>query len=318
MVPAPMPPEFTACPLDPLTRATIRHGSDKFGGHLYTPTYHALFAPWRERPLRLLEIGVGGYGNPRAGGLSLRAWAEYFPCAEITGLDIEHKTLDLPPRVRIYQGSQADTATLDRLCGERGPFDIVIDDGSHHPGHMVTSFLHLYPRMEADGIYAIEDTQTCFHAGRNGGGSIYTIAHQLSLAMHRLEGFADPGIGAAIYRLAEITQAIGFYRNIVAFRRGSNTYPSNHGLDIDHPEVRRVFDAITAEAERNPAPASALSRIDMLLWAGRTEEAAALALAAAARYPCDRALLHELLVHVTRAGQAAAIAEIRARLAASG
>jgi hypothetical protein len=47
--------------LDPLTQLAIKHGTDKWGPHFYTPVYHKLFAHLRERPLRLLEIGVGGY-----------------------------------------------------------------------------------------------------------------------------------------------------------------------------------------------------------------------------------------------------------------
>jgi hypothetical protein len=36
--------------IDPLTRLAIRHGTDKWGPHFYTPVYHELFAPLRDRP----------------------------------------------------------------------------------------------------------------------------------------------------------------------------------------------------------------------------------------------------------------------------
>ncbi|MDE1906921.1 MAG: class I SAM-dependent methyltransferase [Rhodospirillales bacterium] len=299
---------------DPLTRAAIRQGSDKFGGHLYTPVYNALFAHLREQPLKLLEIGIGGYETEVAGGLSLRTWLEYFPYAEITGLDIFKKTLDLPERARIHQGSQTDLVVLGRITDERGPFDIIVDDGSHDPSHMIESFTYLYPRMKPDGIYAIEDTQTCFSNGRNGQGTIFTLAAQVSLAMHRLEGFNAPETPAEVFKLAEMTSCVSVYRNIVVFHRGPNTYPSNSNLKFENEEVRGVFAGIEAEALRNPAPGSVLSRIDMLIWAGEGPRAAELARAAALRYPHERALLHELARMMGWAGQHATKAEIQARL----
>jgi hypothetical protein len=105
---------------DPLSLLAIRHGTDKYDDHLYTPEYHWLFGHLRDRELRLLEIGVGGYDQPQCGGQGLRLWVE------------------------------------------DGPFDIVIDDGSHRMADVLATLRHLYPRMPADGIYVVEDTQAAF------------------------------------------------------------------------------------------------------------------------------------------------------------
>ena len=301
---------------DPLTRAAIRNGSDKYGGHLYTPVYHRLFSHWREAELKLLEIGVGGYDVEFAGGLSLKTWMDYFPYAEVTGLDLYRKTIPLPRRAKIYQGSQTDDAVLAQLCQERGPFDIVIDDGSHDPAHMIASFLYLYPRMAADGIYVIEDTQTCFGGDGSGANTIFDLAHQISLAMHTLEGYRSTGAHPAVELLAVVTHSVSIYRNMVVFHRGENSYPSNQRLDFSHAEVRRVFAAIGEEAERDPAPGDALSRIDMLIWAGKREAAAKLALQAATRYPGERALLHDLVRMMKWAQDEHAQTTIAAQLAA--
>jgi hypothetical protein len=110
--------------LDPLTRLAIRFGSDKFGAHLYTPIYHRMFNHLREQKLRILEVGIGGYDKPKAGGASLRMWAEYFPCSKIVGLDIAAKDIALPPRVTTVAGSQTDTGLLQRLLDDHGPFNI--------------------------------------------------------------------------------------------------------------------------------------------------------------------------------------------------
>jgi hypothetical protein len=284
--------------LDALTRAAIRSGSDKYGGHLYTPIYHELFAHLRENPLKLLEIGIGGYASVRAGGLSLKMWAEYFPFATIIGLDIEKKNLELPPRVQVVQGSQDDVALLARLSAEFGPFDIVIDDGSHIVQHMIASFQALYPLMADDAIYAIEDTQTSFlpkfGGGPEGRGTVFDLAHKVALEMHRLEGYVQPEPDPVIEEIAIMTRSVSVFRNIVVFRRGANTYPSNMRLDFANAEVLTVFDAIAAQDARDPSPTGVLSRINMLIWAGRHDEAEALAVGAADTFPRDLPLLFEL------------------------
>ncbi len=301
-------------PLDPLSRLAIRHGSDKFGGHLYTPFYHALLAPWRERPLRFLEIGVGGYDMRDAGGSSLRMWADYFPEATIVGLDFHEKAFERPARVILEQGSQDDPAVLERLHQRHGPFDVVVDDGSHLPAHIVASFQNLYPRIAADGIYIVEDVQLSFRpetGGENGGaGTIFALAHAIGLAMHEVEGHRPSD--ARIAALGRATMSITTARNVIAFRRGSNTYPSNLAFDLRSPEVTTVFDRITREAEDNPSPRDSLSRIDMAIWGGRRDVAAVLALASAARWPHDRALLVELERMMLWASEKNALEHIRA------
>ena len=285
--------------LDPLSRLAIRFGSDKYGGHLYTPIYHQLFSGLREQPIKVLEIGIGGYSSVHAGGLSLRMWAEYFPYATIVGLDIEPKTLDLPPRVHVVQGSQVDHGLLVRLNAEHGPFDIIIDDGSHVVSHMIDSFRTLYPIMAPDGIYCIEDTQTCFMpvtGGRpDGAGTIFDVAHRVSLAMHMREGHVAQEPDGFIDSLAAMTRTVSVFRNVVVFHRGRNTYPSNHHLTLDNPEVSAVFRQIAEQDRRDPTPAGSISRVDMLIWAGRREEASALARQAAERFPKDLPLLFEML-----------------------
>lgn len=307
---------------DPLTRAAIRYGSDKYGAHLYTPIYHRLLAHLRETPVRLLEIGIGGYERERAGGLGLRMWAEYFPYGQITGLDIVPKKLDLPPRVKAFQGSQIDETTLAKLNEERGPFDIVIDDGSHQVPHVEATFRLLYPRIAPNGIYVVEDTQTAFMPAAggqfDGSGSILDIAHKVQLAMHTLDGYTNTTAGADILALGRITASVAVARNLAIFQRGDNDYPSNgRNFDIDNPLVRGVFDGIATEAKLNPSAGSYITRIDMLRWAGRHEEAAKLAVEAATRFPNDTPALHYLAFLMRQPRYAEADAFVRAKLMAS-
>src|SRR5579862_9147713 len=83
---------------DDLDRLAILHGSDKRDRPLYTYRYQQHFAPLRREKLNILEIGVGGYKDPKAGGNSLRMWKDYFPNSQIHGLDMYDKRAMEEPR----------------------------------------------------------------------------------------------------------------------------------------------------------------------------------------------------------------------------
>ena len=156
-----IPVGFWGAPMiDDLSRLAILNGTDKFGLHDYTPVYYDLLKDLRDRPLRMLEIGVGGYGHPDRGGESLAAWRDFFPNALVVGLDIQPKTMDLGPRVKILQGSQVDAAFLTNVVRDHGPFDVILDDGSHMNAHVVETFGLLFPTLAPGGIYIVEDVQT--------------------------------------------------------------------------------------------------------------------------------------------------------------
>ncbi len=89
-------------------------------------------------------------------------WAEYFPLGQITGIDIAEKRPTLDGRVKFLQGSQEDPVFPKSGCDARGPFDVIIDDGSHVPKHVVASFHVLFPLPAEGGLYVIEDIQTAF------------------------------------------------------------------------------------------------------------------------------------------------------------
>jgi hypothetical protein len=247
-------------------------------------------------------------------------WAEYFPLAQITGLDFYEKNLDVPPRVRIVRGSQDDPVLLAALNENHGPFDLIIDDGSHRPEHMIMSFSQLYPRMPPDGIYLIEDTQTCFmdHMGGTptGQGTIYLLSYLLVLQMHRDEGYVPGHDEVDLSAVAAITESVTYLRNIICFKRGDNTYPSNTRLELESPPVARIFQAIEREAALNPAPRNVLSRIDMQNWAKAYGPAAALAENAMREFPNDLTLMRELLFMMRRMKQPGTVAALEARVAA--
>jgi hypothetical protein len=303
--------------VDPLTRASIRFGSDKFGGHQYTPDYHRLLAHFRERPINFLEIGVGGYASPEAGGSSLRTWADYFPHARIVGLDIMPKMLSISPRVSIVRGSQIDTRLLDQLTNDFGPFHVVVDDGSHVPEHMVTTFRHLYPKLAEDGIYIVEDTQTCFGPRTAGklDSTIFGLSYAIGLQMHCEEGYRPESPDAEVAALGVMTKSVSFYRNFIAILRGNNDYPSNSSLDLSHKVISKVYQTIEKESVDNPAERNVLSRIDMCIWGREFDRAEHLVSEGMSLYPKSLSLMYELKRMMEWAKMPKLVADLNDRIA---
>lgn len=138
------------------------YGTDKFGDHFYTPHYQTHFESRRNKKIKLLEIGVGGYDDPDKGGESLRMWKHFFKNGQIFSIDIIDKTKLEENRIKIFQGSQADKKFLELVINNIGEPDLIIDDGSHINEHVIESFNFLFPRLKSGGIYVIEDVQTSY------------------------------------------------------------------------------------------------------------------------------------------------------------
>jgi tetratricopeptide (TPR) repeat protein len=244
--------------IDPLTCLAIKHGTDKWGEHFYTPLYHQLFSAFRDKPVRMLEIGIGGYAFRSAGGASLAMWADYFERGHIVGVDITEKRLDLGPRVTLLQGSQDDPVFLARLVQDHGPFDIIIDDGSHVPKHVVASFHVLFPTMPDGGLYVIEDVQTAYWP--QWGGSAPDGGLTMKLARSILENLNHAEINATQpdwqpSTTATIVRSFHAFHNILVFEKGDNSEPSSLHQDPGHPRVAQAIEWIRRELETNPTPA---------------------------------------------------------------
>jgi hypothetical protein len=133
----------------------LTHGTDKASaGHNYLAFYELFFAPLRDRPLTVLEIGV-------LNGASLRTWEDYFPAAKIVGADIQPSSRQFErDRVVIEILDQSNIEELVQVGIKHGPFDIIVEDGSHMWEHQITTLRTLFPFVKQDGIYIVEDLQT--------------------------------------------------------------------------------------------------------------------------------------------------------------
>jgi hypothetical protein len=132
----------------------------------YLAEYDLLLSPWRDRPIRLLEIGV-----QNGGGLEI--WAEYFKNASrFVGCDIDPNCAQLQfsdPRISFVLGDVNTDSTQEEILPLLPEFDLLIDDGSHRSSDIVKSFLRYFPYVVDGGLYVVEDLHASYWQEFEGG-----------------------------------------------------------------------------------------------------------------------------------------------------
>jgi len=138
--------------MTPLCHLAEKYGTDKFSKHRYTQIYFELIGARAASVWHVLEIGIKR-------GASLRMWEEFFPRAAILGIDSKHKNLITEGRIRSAWGDQSRPSTLVAAVEGAGPFDLIVDDGSHAAWHQTTAMVTLIHYLAPGGVYVIEDVK---------------------------------------------------------------------------------------------------------------------------------------------------------------
>jgi len=138
--------------------------SDKWS--LYLTEYDRLFHDYRDKPVRLLEIGIQNGG-------SFDIWLKYFSnAAALVGCDINPECARLSyydPRIAVIVGD-ANAPEVSQQVFQRSPkFDIIIDDGSHRSSDIIKSFALYFPQVTEGGIYIAEDLHCSYWSQYEGG-----------------------------------------------------------------------------------------------------------------------------------------------------
>jgi hypothetical protein len=159
-----------------LDELAIRHQTDRASvftrvaskAHNYAVHYDRVFTPLRDKPVKLLEIGVGG-------GEGIKMWLDYFqhPEAKIFGVDSRQNTNpwdtvlpDASRRYKFVYGDQSHDVFWKCFIADYGiDWDIIIDDGGHFNDQVFTSFFMLWPYVKQGGFYAIEDLGVAYTPG---------------------------------------------------------------------------------------------------------------------------------------------------------
>ena len=213
-----------------LKRLAQIYCSDKWSHHWYCQHYERHFAPLRKKAIVLLEIGIGGYANPKSGGASLRMWRTWFPRGRIYGIDLEDKSPHNEGRIRTFRGDQSDEKFLASVIAEIGTPDIIIDDGSHLNDHVIKTFKLLFPLLADQGIYAVEDTQTAYWPEWGGNSEdLNCPATSMNLLKSLADGlnhveFIRPGYVPSYFDKHIVS--LHFYHNLVVICKGLNNEAS--------------------------------------------------------------------------------------------
>jgi len=144
--------------------------------HWYSKYYEIFFEPIRLDKVTLCEWGVDS-------GFSLRAWRQYFPNGEISGVDIRGNYQYL-----IDEGCKA-TYIVDQTneqqvkeFGEahKDEYNIIIDDCTHNGEDMIRTFEILFESLQVGGYYVTEDLMANYDLSRWGkNGNMYDRIRQL-------------------------------------------------------------------------------------------------------------------------------------------
>lgn len=141
--------------MENLTKIFNKYDTDKNSSfHNYSRQYDSLLKEFRDKPVKYLEIGV-------LNGHSIKAFREIFknsPC--ILGLDIDNKCKkyeDIENNIYVEIGNAANKNFIDEITKKYGSFDIILDDGSHTNRDVIDSFELLFPLLNDNGLYIVED-----------------------------------------------------------------------------------------------------------------------------------------------------------------
>ena len=135
----------------PVGTGTVR-GTDKATVHSYSEVYEEVFESKRDQVISVLEIGVDS-------GASLAVWADYFPRAHITGIDISLANWHVGkknPRITCIEGNALSLIPTQK-------YDIIIDDGSHDPEDQLKAIEVWSSSLTDQGIMVIEDVNLKKH-----------------------------------------------------------------------------------------------------------------------------------------------------------
>lgn len=194
----------------------------------YFDIYEKHFARFRNCSPVILELGVMGGG-------SLEMWKDYFGLgANVIGVDINPECkMHEAEGIEIFIGSQDDPDLINKIFTKYPRIDIVLDDGSHIMKHMISSFNLIYDRVQQNGVYAVEDTHTCYWSEFDGGYKRDgTFIEHVKNKIDELNAVHTRN-ALAISNFTKSTDCIAVYDSVIVFekrRQGQRQAPITIGM----------------------------------------------------------------------------------------
>jgi len=182
----------------------------------YFSVYERELSGFRDTPIRFLEIGVFKGG-------SLPMWREYFAAgSELVFIDIDPacKAHEIEG-THVHIGDQSDPNFLASIVEKHGPFDVILDDGSHICHHQIASLEALWPTLSDNGLYLVEDCHTSYWPGFGGGyrneASFIEYAKRIVDRMH--SWYTDQDTIFSFDPIAKELDSVRFYDSIVVLEK---------------------------------------------------------------------------------------------------
>ena len=127
------------------------YNTSKPGG-IYREFLDRLFFTIRPKTKTILELGISEGG----GLLSMR---DFFEKSYLWGVDIDKDTfVDSERIVKCDWADQLKTKTLKKNAENfNTKFDLIVDDGWHHPESQINSLISYLPYLSQKGTYIVED-----------------------------------------------------------------------------------------------------------------------------------------------------------------
>lgn len=148
--------------MESLDQLAIKYKTDKSSEwHNYTKFYSQILNPFRNEIKGIVELGIGkpDKENKDTWGASLKMWRDFFPNAQVLGIDNNTDlNINYGERINVLISDQTDQRKLSQIPTIMPQIDIIVDDASHLNKLTISSFELLFPILNPGGIYFIEDT----------------------------------------------------------------------------------------------------------------------------------------------------------------
>ena len=170
--------------------------TDRGGWRGYDRVYSKYLSSYKNSAINLLEVGIYyGYG--------VLAWQRYFPQGQVTGIEVrydvykqrEYSTIESKyPEFKKVNLDFFDSTEPSQWSRYRNnSFDVIIDDGHHHPETQLSTFNNAWSKLKPGGLYFIEDISHKY--GTDKIDKIDDLLYNLGKEGHTVDLFTHENLG---------------------------------------------------------------------------------------------------------------------------
>ncbi len=179
----------------------------------YFEIYENLFKEFKDKKVKILEIGVGDGG-------SLFMWRSFLKKgSKIYGVDLNPQALKLKKNgFNITIGDQSKKEFWRKYFKKNKSFDLIIDDGGHTNLQQITTLMESVNYINDGGIIVIEDTHTSFMRNKGfrnpSNYSLINFSTKIIESIHR----RNPSINKELNVFSSKVYSIEYFDSLVVFK----------------------------------------------------------------------------------------------------